>query len=167
MSYRRQARVSENTWILVADRAKATIYQSIWPELEYYRKVEEIRHPQGAAQQEEIGRARPGRMLGAGSVRSIGEPPTDFRHRTAQEIALLVIERLQQGRMNNEFGRLIIVAPALMLGVLRDRMPAPLAKTVVMTVNKHLVDVPVQELMEHVDEARLHLVKTSIPSVST
>ena len=152
MSYRRQARVSENTWILVADRAKAVIYQSIWPELEYYRKIQEFEHPEGAARREEIGRDRPGRLAGAGVVRTVGEP-TNFRHRSAQELALPLIERLQQGRMNNEFGRLVIVAPALMLGVLRARMPAPLAKTVVLTLRKHLLDVPVRELMSQVDDA--------------
>jgi len=153
MSYRRQARVSENTWILVADRAKATIYQSIWPELEYYRKLQEFEHPGGVARREMAGRDRPGRLAGAGAVRPVGGPPPDYRHRSARELALPIIERLQQGRMNNEFGRLVIVAPALMLGVLRDRMPAPLAKTVILTLSKHLVDAPVRELMGQVDDA--------------
>jgi len=149
MSYRRQARVSENTWILVADRSKATIYESIWPALEYYRKVHEFKQSAGG---EVSMRDRPGRMAGAGTMRPIGEPPTDFRHRSAQEVAMAAIDLLQQGRMNNQFGRLIIIAPALLLGVLRDRLPAPLAKMVVLTLRKHLVDVRVNELMEQVND---------------
>lgn len=65
---------------------------------------------------------------------------------------MAAIDLLQQGRMNNQFGRLIIIAPALLLGVLRDRLPAPLAKMVVLTLRKHLVDVRVNELMEQVND---------------
>jgi len=155
MSYRRQARVSENTWILVADRSKATIYQSIWPELEYFRKIHQLEHPEGIARRDEESRSRPGRLAGPGATRQPGEPPTDYRHRSAQEFAISIIERLQQGRMNNEFGRLIIVAPALMLGVLRVRIPAPLRKTVALTLRKHLVDAPVREIMEQVNSGLL------------
>jgi len=153
MSYRRKARVSENTWILVADRAKATIYESVWPGLEYFREVLSLEHPQGSQRREELLRNRPMGLGGFGGFRQTGDPTTDYRHRTAREFTLQILERLEQGRMNNEFGRLIIVAPALMLGVLRDRCSAPLFKTVVLTLRKHLTDAPVRDIVAHVNEA--------------
>jgi len=152
MSYRREARVSENTWILVADRSKAMIFEAIWPDMEYYRKIHEFENPTGFARSEDTIRDRPGRLAGAGMMRSIGEPPTNYRHRSAQEMALAIIEHLEQGRTNHQFGRLIVIAPALLLGVLRDRMPTPLSKTVVLTLRKHLVDVRIRELMEQVND---------------
>ncbi|WP_437228856.1 host attachment protein [Planctomicrobium sp. SH661] len=151
MSYRREARVSENTWILVADRAKAIIFQAIWPRLDHFEELQRMDNPDGAAHPEEVLTDRAGRFTSHGITSQSGQPQTDFRHRTAQDFAMEIVQRLEQGRTGNEFGRLMIVAPALMLGVLRDQLSAPLAKMVVLELRKELVDARMDEIKEHVD----------------
>jgi protein required for attachment to host cells len=152
MSYRRTPRTSRNTWILTADRSKAIIYQAQWPELQKLDEACYLIHAEGASRPEDVQSDRPGRFAAFGVPRQSGEPATDFRHRTARDFAIRLVERLEQGRANNQFGRLILIAPPLLLGVLRDVLPSPLAKRLVLELGKDLVTAPKGEVLEQVQE---------------
>lgn len=153
MSYRREPRVLDETWILVADRANAVIYQSMWPDLNSFEEIQRFHNAAGDAIPEELVSDRKGRFSAHGIPSQSGDRQTTLRRKTATEFALEVISKVEQGRNTHRFGRLIIVAPAMMLGVLRDTVSSPLAKTVCLTLCKELVDADVREIQEQVQHA--------------
>lgn len=153
MSYRREPRVSSDTWILVADRAKAIVFRSSWPELKTFEEVRNLVHAEGAAHPEDVLTDKPGRFAGFGNVRQSGEPQTDFQHRTAKDFAVRICELLEHGRTQNEYGRLVLVAPPLLLGVLRDHISAPLGKSIVTEIHKNLTACKPGEIREQVMDA--------------
>ncbi|WP_437188225.1 host attachment protein [Planctomicrobium sp. SH668] len=153
MSYRREARVVENTWVLIADRSKATVYQANWPDLQPLSKVFSLKYADEMNGNSEVSSNRISRMMGSSVDHAEHELHTDFRHHTAKNFSIEIVNRLEQGRMTNQFGRLIIIAPALMLGVLRDQLSAPLSKKVVLEICKGLTDATVKEISSHLEDA--------------
>jgi protein required for attachment to host cells len=153
MSYRREPAISNSTWILVADRAQAAIYHALWPELKHLEAIHQIQHTDGAEEQNGLTTDRFGRPADPRAISRLGEPQTDYRHRTAQEFAVRLMSELEHGRATSQFGRLIVVAPPLMLGILRDKYSSPLQKCVVAEIDKELVDLPVPELCAHLQGA--------------
>jgi protein required for attachment to host cells len=150
MSYRREPRISDDTWILGAERGRAVIFKSLWPNLEEWEEVCALLNSEGSARPDEVLTDRPGRFAGPGSVRQSGEPQTDLPHRAAKDFAVRIADKLELGRTRNEFGRLILVAPPMMLGAIREHISAPLAKTVVLEVDKNLIANGTGALMEQV-----------------
>ncbi|MGD9854908.1 MAG: host attachment protein [Planctomycetaceae bacterium] len=142
-------------WILVADRARARLFRSDWPALAEWTEIESMVHPEGAAHQRDVESDRPGRFGVTGGPIHPGEPETDFKQHTAIEFAGQVIDELERGKNANSYGRLVIVAPALFLGVLRERLPRPLAKLVVAEIEKNLTRQETKSIGKHVREALL------------
>ena len=66
----------------------------------------------------------------------------------ARELA----NRLQQGRVRNEYQRLVLVAPPRFLGLLRSSLDAPTAQLVVGSLHKDLAAKKEAELVEHLGE---------------
>lgn len=153
MSYRREPRVSNDTWILVADRAKATVYKSTWPEIEQMEAVHTLESSNGAAHASDVWTDQRGHFGSPVHDKQTGDPQTDFRHQTANAFGVELVDLLEKGRVENQFGRMIVVAPPLLLGVLRDRMSAPLAKTLVVDIDKELVDAGTDEILSQVRDA--------------
>jgi protein required for attachment to host cells len=150
MSYRREPRISNDTWILAAERGRAVIFKAVWPELEHGQEIYALLNSEGSAHRDEVLTDRPGRFAGPGSVRQSGEPQTDFPHRTATDFAVRIADKLEEGRTHNEFGRLILVASPMMLGAIREHLSAPLAKTVVLEIDKNLIANGTAKVMEQV-----------------
>lgn len=153
MSYRREPRKLDETWILVADRANAIIYQSMWPDLNFLQELQRFHAEAGLASPEELVSDRKGRFSAYGIPSQSGDRQTSLRRKTATEFALEMIARIEQGRNTNQFGRLMIVAPAQMLGILRDTVSSPLRKTICLTLCKELVDADVREIQEQIQHA--------------
>ena len=140
MTYQHEARRSSIVWVLVADRARARILAGEWPDLNDLSEVKQFVHPEGASHQRDVEADAGGRFQERGGPRHAGQPETDFKHRTAEEFAHQVIEEIEDGRNQNAFGRLVLVAPALFLGVLRNLLPDPLERLVVADLNKDLTN---------------------------
>ncbi|WP_437202816.1 host attachment protein [Planctomicrobium sp. SH664] len=152
MSYRREAKVNASMWILVADGARATVYRTTWPEAKQFETVESLVHAEGAAQPHEVLTDRPGRFAGPGHMHQSGDPDVNFRRQTAIDFAIQIVETLERGRNQNEFGRVMLVAPPLLLGILREKISAPLAKQIVGEIGKDYVHLPPHELKSTLQE---------------
>lgn len=147
MTYKREPQRQPVAWVLVADRARARIFQSPWPLNSQFDEIATLVHPEGKAKESEILTDGPGRFAEVAGGPHSGEPRTDHRHRTAQDFAHVVADHLEKGRVTNQFGHLVIIAPALYLGVLRDTLSGPLAKLVDHEINKDLTQLPARELL--------------------
>lgn len=134
-------------WILVADRARARIFESDWPVDDRLQEIDSCVHPESQMRESEVLSDNEGRFAERAAGQHNGEPQTDFRHRTATDFALLVAERLEDGRINNKFGHLVILAPSLFLGVLRSKLGAPLEKLVEAEIAKDYTQLSSRELL--------------------
>lgn len=106
-------------WILVADAARARIFE-VDPEGVLVRTpVEDLTH--GTKASRDIASDRPGRTFDrAAQGRHAKEPPTDPHRHEKRRFAHELAAYLEEQRTKEAFGQLFIVAPPQMLGDLRD-----------------------------------------------
>jgi protein required for attachment to host cells len=136
MSYKHENRVPSNAWVVVADRARARIFATNWPQSAALQEVAALIHPESQEHEVNLVSDAPGKFTRRGVGKYAGEPQTDFRHRTALQFAATLGARLEEGRVRNEFGHLVLIAPALFLGSLRAKLSSPLAKMVAGEIDK-------------------------------
>lgn len=153
MSFRHEARRPDQTLILVADRGQARFFAGPWPHLQPWEEQEAFVNPESHVRMHDTVSDSPGRFRTPTGQTAAMDPKTDFRHQTATSFARRLIERLEEGRNQNQFGRLVVVAPPLFLGELRREATAPLARLVACELERDLVRLPSKEIMERVQEA--------------
>lgn len=126
------------TWILVAHRTGAVIYESRGPGRPLTR-VSQRENPMGRLRTGAIDSDRPGRAFDrVGGGRHAMSPEESAYDRIAHRFVLELADELEQGRARNAFDRLALIAPAKLLGALRDALPKPLQAMVVATLAKDL-----------------------------
>jgi len=147
MTYRRENARHPVAWIVVADRARARIFECSWPVAGELKEIDTLIHPEGHARAQEFVTEEQIRRAEPGAAPHVGQPRTDHRHRTALEFAGIVADRLEKGRTGNAFGHVVIVAPALFLGTLRNTLSGPLAKLVDGEITKDYTHLAARELL--------------------
>lgn len=135
-----------SNWILVADRARARILARHDTGQDDLEEVTELDHQQSHQRKSDVVTDQQGRFQERGTGQHAGEPETDFKHETAQRFAGEIVEILEKGRLENRFEQLILVSPPLFLGVLRDKLPSPLARMVSHEIDKDLTQLKTSEL---------------------
>lgn len=117
------------TWILVANASSASLYMNNGPK----QGLEKIRTYEHAASREkasDLVSDRPGHFKSAGNGRGAYVPPTDPKQNEAQQFALELTRELEHGRTSNEFQRLILVAPAQFMGLIKSNTGSALRNLV-------------------------------------
>lgn len=155
MRNKHENRVPSNAWIVVADRARARIFSTAWPASRELQEVAALVHPESQLHERDVISDGPGTFADRAGGHHAGEPQTDFRHRTALEFAGTLAARLEQARMARECGRLVIIAPSLYLGVLREKLSAPLARMVVTEINKDYTLMKPADVLEQLHRAEV------------
>lgn len=146
MTYRHEARRPVTCWVIVGDRSRVRFFAGEWPELADLDELPGLAHPEANLHQRDVEADKQGRFYEAKGPKHVGEPPTDFKHRTAREFARQVVARLEAGHSENAYGRVVIIAPALFLGVLRKELPASVAQRVVADLDKDLTQADLQTI---------------------
>ncbi|MGB5703895.1 MAG: host attachment protein [Polyangiales bacterium] len=143
-----------STWIVVAHDAGARFFENHGrgTGLEL---VEEIEHPEGRARDRDMASDRPGRAFRKNSSdpsrasMSQSEGPHD---RAVSDFARALADKLKDGRVQNRYWRLVLVAPPRFLGLLRSALDGPTAKLVTGSLDKDLAASKTSELVERLDE---------------
>lgn len=139
-----------DAWVLVADAARARIFSVDGPRAKM-RSVEQLVSPGARLHDRDINADRPGRAFD-----SFGEGrhaiDTNAKEQGAIRFARQVVDRLEQGRIGSEFDRLIVVAEAHFLGLLRKASKPALQKMISLEINKDLSKATDQEIREHLPE---------------
>jgi protein required for attachment to host cells len=148
MSYKHTPRRPDNAWVLVADRARARLFSTAWPTDGTCLEVGDLIDDEAMLHERDTGSDVPSAFVSGAGARHRGEPATDFAHRTAERFARRIVARLEDGRRQDQFGQLVLVAPALMLGVLRGELTPPLAKLVVEELDRDYTHLTPGELFE-------------------
>jgi protein required for attachment to host cells len=139
----------ETTWFVVADRSQARIYEQLGA-AGNFRCVEVLQNPEGRLQPSEIEDDRPGRAQDSHSPHrhsySREVSPTE---QFAFQFASLIAHRLHAAHLEQHFSRLVLVAGPKFLGKLRGALFPSTARLVVGSLDKDLVELPEDELFEH------------------
>ena len=137
------------TWILIANRSSASLFESDWPG-KSMRRVQDITHPKGRMQNKDIDADKPGRSFdsfGKGRhAMSTEQEPTEH---IAQQFALDLAELLNKGRLTHAYDKLVLMAEPKFLGILRAALDKNTAALVVQTVNKELLNVKEEDLAKY------------------
>ena len=140
------------TWILVADGGRARI-------LEVVGKGKVARMISGSDAKldnppsHEQGRDRPARVHeSVGNVRHAIEPRHDPHRARETLFARQLGIMLGDYAFRNDFDRLVIVAPAPMLGDLRRVLQPEVLGKVVAEIDKDLTKIPTHDVLSHIDD---------------
>lgn len=138
MTFKHEPQRPETTWILVADRSRARIFAGEWPELSALNQLAELSHLEGEAHQRDIETDTQGRFYEGRGPKHKADSGVDFKHKTALDFSHEIAARLEEGKSRNRYGRLVLIAPALFLGVLRETLPEQIHRLVVADLDKDL-----------------------------
>jgi protein required for attachment to host cells len=134
------------TWLLVADAAKARLF-------EIPRKganpieIACFTHPDGRTPGQHPEHGRQGRTQeSANPARHAIEPHTSLEEKHALQFADLLRDAIRQGRMENQYDQLVLMAPPRFLGVLRDRLDEQTLEYVVAEIGHDLLALSPTEL---------------------
>lgn len=126
------------TWILVADRARARLFESGAAD-HSLSEIADFLNPEGRGEAKAGEDDRPARVhdrMGAG--RHAVEPSSNERDKSIERFARALVDELSRGRVGNRFDQLVLVAPPAFLGALRAELDRPLAAMLTHSIDKDL-----------------------------
>jgi protein required for attachment to host cells len=139
-------------WIVIADGGRGRVLKAnnagrgIAPALDH-ELVADTRPGR------EINADRPGRTKDRmAQGRHAYEPPTDPRENEQIEFARQIARLLDDERKQGSYGRLAIIAPPKMLGLLREAMTGEVRDLVSAEIAKDLTKLPLHELEKRLPE---------------
>lgn len=134
------------TWLLVADAAKARLFEIPKKGADLIA-IACFTYPDGRSPGQHPEHGRQGRTQeSANSARHAIEPHTSLEEKHAMQFADLLRDAIRQGRMENKYEQLVLMAPPRFLGVLRDRLDEQSLKCVVAEVGSDLLALSPTEL---------------------
>lgn len=139
-------------WILAANSGNATLFTADSPTAPL-TELSTFDNPEARAKQMDLASDRPGRSFDShGEGRHAMEVEVDPKKQEQIRFAKLIVDRLEQGRVDNAFGRLVLVASPMFLGLLRANFGAPLSALVSLEMDKDYTALRPEELRARLPE---------------
>ncbi len=136
------------TWVLVANRGGARLYEQEQPG-GGLRRVQEIPHPEGRLKDHEIVSDKSGRVFDSFHSRHAVSKSPGPAEQIAIGFAQHLADILRQGRTTGHFEHLVLVADPHFLGHLRAALDEHTAKMLAGSLAKDLYDFADRELPGH------------------
>jgi protein required for attachment to host cells len=137
------------TWILIADGARARIFANHGPG----KGVEAVEGAEFAADHRpdrEILSDKPGRTFeSVGTTRHAIQPHHDPHRELKRAFSERLAQLLDQKLAQKAYDRVVLVAPPVTLGDLREALSDPVKAAVYAELGKDLTKTPTHELPEH------------------
>lgn len=134
------------TWILLADRAGARLYENDGPGKGLHL-IQDIPHPQGRLKNQDINADKPGRSFDSHGQ---GRHAMSKEHEPVEQVAIQFAQHLShvldQGRGTNRYKHLVLAAEPRFLGELRAALNAHTAALVAGSLDHDLMHVQESEL---------------------
>lgn len=141
-----------NTWVVVADAARARIFDRHNGEL---RECHDLTHPESQLHDGDLRTGGKGEVnKSAGISRRQTEPAETAGQRHAERFAKELADFLRQARVKGDFSKLVLIAEPKILGRMRDNLDGATAKAVVRTIDKNLTRHDTDQIREAVTGAR-------------
>lgn len=139
-------------WILVANSGNATLFSADSPTTPL-TELATFENPDVRAKQMDLVSDRPGRSFDShGEGRHAMESKVEPKQQIQLRFAKLISDRLEQGRVDNAFGRLVLVVAPMFLGLLRANFNASLSALVSMELDKDYTALRPEELRARLPE---------------
>ena len=139
-------------WILAANSGNATLFSADSPTAPLI-ELATFDNPDARAKQMDLVSDRPGRSFDShGEGRHAMESKVEPKEQVQLRFAKLIADRLEQGRVDNAFGRLVLVVAPMFLGLLRGNFGAPLSALVSMELDKNYTALRPEELRARLSE---------------
>ncbi|HSH06994.1 MAG TPA: host attachment protein [Burkholderiales bacterium] len=115
--------MTDKTWIVVANSSRARLFErhAAGGELALVREFE---HPESRAKGGDLVSDRPGHTATDQGRRTALDPDTEPKRVAQEQFARELGHTLEQGRVQNRYGGLVLVASAPFLGILRGQLSA-------------------------------------------
>ena len=107
-------------WILIADRSRAMILHALPDGMRPFPTLSSHIHAEGRLRPQDRDSDVSGRLQHPGGARSTVESHEDRWHVEARRFAKELVKVLELEHQNRRFERLVVIAPAPFLGVLRE-----------------------------------------------
>ena len=136
--------ISHNVLVLIGDGQKALFLRNKGTAHQVKLEVEQIMAQDNPATREQ-GTDRPGRSVSSvGTARSAVE--VDWHHIAKERFAGEIAEALYRHAHDNRFDRLVVIAPAKILGSLRKAFHAEVTDRIVGEISKELTSHPIPQI---------------------
>jgi protein required for attachment to host cells len=131
---------------MVANASQAKVFANHGPNrgLQF---VKELSHPESREKTSNLVSDRSGSHTGTGHGAFV--QATDPKHHEAERFAQEVSRELDDGRMNNAYDRLILVASSPFMGLVNSRLPELVRSKLSETIDKDYTRLPVKDLAGH------------------
>lgn len=144
--------MSSYAWIVVADSARARIF-SVASASAPLNPMEQLVHPEARLHDKDMKSDRPGRAFDShGAGRHATGTPVSPKEQESIRFAKTIAEHLDQGRINNRFKRLALVADPRFLGHIRKSISDEVEKLVTLEIDKDLSKAEDGDIREHLPE---------------
>jgi protein required for attachment to host cells len=149
---------SNSLWILVAHSSGARLF-------EYRRSgregelnlIERIQFPEGRHRNRELGVDKPGRTLARARLgRSSYSSHEDEHTHTVGFFVRDLADRLEEGRTQNRFSQLVLIAESRFLGRLHSVLSRETSSLIIDDIEKNLINYTDHELLRYLDELLHH-----------
>lgn len=139
-------------WVLVANSGNATLFTADSPTASL-TELMNFDNPYARVKQMELGSDRPGRSFDShGEGRHAMAVEVEPKEQEQIRFAKLIVDRLEQGRVENAFERLVVVAAPAFLGLLRANFNAPLSSLLSLEIDKDYTALRPEELRTRLPE---------------
>ena len=137
--------ISHNALVLIGDGQKALFLRNKGTARQVKLEVEQVLEQENPATREQ-GTDRPGRAISSvGTARSAVEE-VDWHHIAKERFAAEIAEALYRHAHDNRFDKLVVIAPAKILGNLRKAFHAEVTDRIVGEIPKQLTSHPIPQI---------------------
>ncbi|WP_028348802.1 host attachment family protein [Bradyrhizobium murdochi] len=145
MTSEAKPRISHNALVLIGDGKKALFLRNKGTPQQLNLEVEHVLEQENPATREQ-GTDRPGRSVqSVGAARSAMEQ-ADWHYIAEERFAGTIADALYRLAHGNRFEKLVVVAPAKVLGNLRQAFHAEVAERIVGEIPKQLTSHPIPDI---------------------
>ena len=145
----------EKTWVLVANASKAVLYHFVPPGAKEKPKlmiVDEFSHPESREKDHDLTSDREGEYISKPGGHGNFIEASDPHKYEAKVFAHQLFQKLEQGRVGNQYQKLVLVAAPHFLGLLRQEIDErPLKKVTIKEITKDYTGEPSNELIKLLD----------------
>ena len=136
-------------WVLVADSSRAKLFSAANSKSSV-NEMEDIVHPEGRMHEGDLISDKPGNDGGSyGQGPHIYGDKTTAKEQEQLRFAKSLAQRLDTARNDGEFQRLVLIAPAAFLGVLRAQLGKEVMNLVTNEVHKNLLNMPTDKISQY------------------
>jgi protein required for attachment to host cells len=138
----------KTTWVVVADGARSSVYVNNGRGTGL-RILSETKSAGGRRPTRELGTGKPGRGFAPGDARHAFDDPEDWHQQEKRMFARDVAREINKAAEQKAFDRLVIAAPAKIMGELRDALNHRAREKLKAELTKDLTNTPAPELPGH------------------